>query len=187
MNPLFIQIIYTIIIVFIFSFIFKIFTNKDDWLKNHNSNDHNLFDMFYFTNTSYSTFGYGDIVPKSTKSRLLVMCLQLLILFQIVSILTGYNYGIDLNEVSKIFKHYLKTLVTLFIFVSMFILFTDDSDWSKSVSINNINDMIYFTHTSLAAICYGDIYPKTKKSRIMVMIMQGLIMFEFLKLKLDNN
>ncbi len=45
-----------------------------------------FFNRFYFTSTTYSTAGYGDISPKSTSCRIAVMALQTLIIVEIVNL-----------------------------------------------------------------------------------------------------
>ena len=45
-----------------------------------------FFNRFYFTSTTYSTAGYGDISPKSTSCRTVVMILQTLIIVEIVNL-----------------------------------------------------------------------------------------------------
>ncbi len=45
-----------------------------------------FFNRFYFTSTTYSTAGYGDISPKSTSCRIAVMALQTLIIIEIVNL-----------------------------------------------------------------------------------------------------
>jgi len=45
-----------------------------------------FFNRFYFTSTTYSTAGYGDISPKSTNCRIAVMILQTLIIIEIVNL-----------------------------------------------------------------------------------------------------
>lgn len=45
-----------------------------------------FFNRFYFTSTTYSTAGYGDIYPKSIRARIMVIILQTLILIEIVNL-----------------------------------------------------------------------------------------------------
>ena len=45
-----------------------------------------FFNRFYFTSTTYSTAGYGDISPKTIRARIMVMVLQTLILIEIVNL-----------------------------------------------------------------------------------------------------
>ncbi len=45
-----------------------------------------FFNRLYFTSTTYSTVGYGDISPKSTSCRTVAMILQMLIIIEIVNL-----------------------------------------------------------------------------------------------------
>lgn len=45
-----------------------------------------FFNRLYFTSTTYSTVGYGDISPKSQECRTIVMILQTLIIIEIVNL-----------------------------------------------------------------------------------------------------
>lgn len=45
-----------------------------------------FFNRFYFTSTTYSTAGYGDIYPKTPKARLIVIILQTFIILEIISL-----------------------------------------------------------------------------------------------------
>jgi hypothetical protein len=46
-----------------------------------------VIDPFYFSFTTASSVGYGDIVPQTTKAKMLVMTQQLLMLSEIVETL----------------------------------------------------------------------------------------------------
>lgn len=48
-------------------------------------------DPFYFSFTTASSVGYGDIVPQTTKAKMLVMTQQLLMLSEIVETLRIFN------------------------------------------------------------------------------------------------
>ena len=45
-----------------------------------------FFNRLYFTSTTYSTVGYGDISPKSNSCRTMAMVLQMLIIIEIVNL-----------------------------------------------------------------------------------------------------
>jgi len=45
-----------------------------------------FFNRLYFTSTTYSTVGYGDISPKSTSCRTIAILLQTFIIIEIVNL-----------------------------------------------------------------------------------------------------
>ena len=74
---------------FVFSLILSNFDHTN-W-NGINEDDDNtfykkFFNRFYFTSTTYSTAGYGDISPKSIRCRIVVMILQTLIILEIVNL-----------------------------------------------------------------------------------------------------
>lgn len=48
-----------------------------------------IFNRFYFVTSSLSTVGYGDVSPKSKSTKLIVVILQLIIIFEIVQLLSS--------------------------------------------------------------------------------------------------
>lgn len=45
---------------------------------------HKFFNRLYFTVTTFSTTGYGDVTPKTRSLRMFVMVLQMVIFFQLL-------------------------------------------------------------------------------------------------------
>ena len=77
------------IINIIFAIIYLVFCNKpEDWNGMDDEKDTlqvKLFKRIYFSMTTLSTVGYGDISPKSIKARTLVMIQFIFVLFEILS------------------------------------------------------------------------------------------------------
>ena len=48
-----------------------------------------IFNRFYFVTSSFSTVGYGDVSPKSKTTKLIVVILQLIIIFERVQLLSS--------------------------------------------------------------------------------------------------
>ena len=73
----------------IFALIYLVFCNKpEDWNGMDDEEDTlqvKLFKRMYFSLTTLSTVGYGDISPKSIKARAIVMCQFIFVLFEIIS------------------------------------------------------------------------------------------------------
>lgn len=69
----------------IYTFIFYTFCDESDFSgfdeDKKMSSSERLLNMFYFTSVTCSTIGYGDIYPKTFKSRLLCSTLILLIIY----------------------------------------------------------------------------------------------------------
>jgi hypothetical protein len=59
---------------------------KNEKQKHYTTDSKSPFDALYFTIVSQSSTGYGDITPKSTPAKLIVMC-HLLITMTIVGLL----------------------------------------------------------------------------------------------------
>lgn len=74
-----------IISLLVISLIFSFF-DKTHWngLTEEQNLNERFFNRLYFTTTTFSTAGYGDITPKSKLLRFFVICSHLLILFQVV-------------------------------------------------------------------------------------------------------
>ena len=49
------------------------------------SDDSSFLDCFYFSFTTFSTVGYGDISPKTDKTKIIVMSQQILLLLDLSS------------------------------------------------------------------------------------------------------
>ena len=79
-------------IFFLYTIFALILCNYDhtNWLGITEQEDNTFykkfFNRFYFTSTTYSTAGYGDISPKTIRARIMVMVLQTLILIEIVNL-----------------------------------------------------------------------------------------------------
>ena len=71
----------TIAVVTVFTFAFMMFDHTH-WAGLDNDNDSSasdkFFNRFYFTLTTFSSAGYGDISPKSKPARIISMIVQLL-------------------------------------------------------------------------------------------------------------
>ena len=89
-----------VIIIVIFAVFFLILPHEH-WGGLDEENDQGILDMLlnrlYFTSTTFSTAGYGDIYPKSRIAKLLVMILQLLIAIVVLD-----HVKITLNTGSRI-------------------------------------------------------------------------------------
>lgn len=74
--------------LFIFSLVavFMFATSPSDWKFPLESDTNNLINMMYFTHTSITTCGYGDITPHSVFTRCMCMILKILIIFNLFSI-----------------------------------------------------------------------------------------------------
>ena len=73
------------VILFLYTFIFFIFCDESDFSGFDEDKKltpfERLFNMFYFTCVTCSTIGYGDIYPKTIKSRMICSTLILLVLY----------------------------------------------------------------------------------------------------------
>ena len=88
-KPIFGNITEILFIYLIFTLIFCSFDYKH-WngieKKNDDTFKKKFFNRLYFTSTTYSTAGYGDVSPKSNKCKIAVMVLQLMILIETVGV-----------------------------------------------------------------------------------------------------
>jgi len=75
----------------LFGIIYLVFCNQpDDWNGMDDQNDSlsvKLFKRVYFSMTTLSTVGYGDISPKSIKARMIVMLQFAFVLFELLTTL----------------------------------------------------------------------------------------------------
>ena len=80
----------TMSIVIFFTIIFSLF-DYTHWTGLNKKDDSNLqdriFNRLYFTMTTFSSTGYGDITPKSKELKMVVMLLQLLLTVAILEYL----------------------------------------------------------------------------------------------------
>jgi len=74
----------------VFAFIYLFCNQPEDWNGMDDENDSfavKLFKRLYFSMTTFSTVGYGDISPKSIRARFIVMIQFVFILFELLSTL----------------------------------------------------------------------------------------------------
>ena len=162
-----------VVILFSSTFIF-LNTKKEDWYANEYK-DLTFMDSLYLCMTTFSSVGYGDIIPSSTKAKVILVILQIFILLEILSVT---HYSMDMSLFVNIAIIFFVLLITTLYFTFV----TDDKDWKFPLSsdTNTFFNMFYFTNTTLTTCGYGDIVPVTNKSRIPVMILQVLIMLQLL-------
>ena len=87
MKYLYINILTSIIVIILFGFIYSVSTDSDEWHGlSHYDNKQNLFDLIYFSSTTFSTAGYGDIRPLSKKARTLVILEHIIVIASILNI-----------------------------------------------------------------------------------------------------
>tara|TARA_B100001287_G_C22673986_1_gene526719 strand:- start:1088 stop:1666 length:579 start_codon:yes stop_codon:yes gene_type:complete len=70
-------------VIFVFSIIYFILGDKENW--NGITDDSNLFDFFYFSFTTMTTIGYGDVSPNVVKTKVICICQQLIVLFELAN------------------------------------------------------------------------------------------------------
>ena len=82
-------IIFLVNILFVIFFSIIYFFIRDE--KNWNGLDQNSlwYDAFYFSFTTMTTIGYGDISPKSSLAKTFCIVQQLMVLFQLVNFLSS--------------------------------------------------------------------------------------------------
>lgn len=78
-NAVFILIIIIVIYVVIYATLFYI-------NKNHFQGIHTFIDILYFTTTTQSTLGYGDMTAKSQLAKFIVICQSMTILLFLIYI-----------------------------------------------------------------------------------------------------
>ena len=165
----------------ILSFVMYIFlgTDKTDWYSRRGDNL-TFMDSIYFCMTSFSSVGYGDIVPASTKSKVIVIILQMFIIFEILSISQHVGGCLSMGFLYNI----LITFAVLIIGTLYFTFGTEKTDWvfPSALDTNSFLNMFYFTNTTLTTCGYGEIVPNTNKTKIPVMIIQTLIILQILSI-----
>lgn len=81
------KILLSLVFIILLSLYFTYMTDDADWnLSNNNSV--NFVDMTYFSSTTLTTCGHGDITPLTLKSKIPVMITQAFIIYQIISLIT---------------------------------------------------------------------------------------------------
>jgi len=73
-------ILFSLIIITIFSFLFYRYDYSHFNGLNENNDKEKLFNRIYFTVTTLSSAGYGDITPKSKEVKLLSIILQFILI-----------------------------------------------------------------------------------------------------------
>ena len=87
MNKFLILIRNYVILISIFTFLFALFdhTHFDGFGElDDSTTSKRIFNRLYFTITTVSSVGYGDISPKTTDIRCVVMILQTILIFAVV-------------------------------------------------------------------------------------------------------
>ena len=72
-----------VFIIFIFSVIYYILGDVENW--NGIEEDSNLFDFFYFSFTTMTTIGYGDVSPNRVTTKIICIGQQLIVLFELAN------------------------------------------------------------------------------------------------------
>ena len=72
-----------VFIIFIFSVIYYILGDVKNW--NGIDEDSNLFDFFYFSFTTMTTIGYGDVSPNRVTTKVICIGQQLIVLFELAN------------------------------------------------------------------------------------------------------
>lgn len=62
------KLVLPIIFILFFAIVFTLFTSDEDW-----EADSGFGNMIYFSTVTYSTVGFGDVSPKSTRAKILVV------------------------------------------------------------------------------------------------------------------
>ena len=93
----------SIIIVLFFAYIYKNFTSYTDFNGIEYNERNDFITYLYFSLTTITSVGYGDISPRTTKARLLVMIQQLAILFLVVTLPLVSLYN-ELTEIKMLQK-----------------------------------------------------------------------------------
>lgn len=153
-------------------------TKQSDW-NTHDNRKLSFLDSLYFCLTSFSTMGFGDITPSTKTSKIIVLSIQTFLIFEILFLYQNYvNGSFKLSFLKKIVYLYL----TLLLFTLYFYFFTNSKDWypTSQNKQHNIFDLFYFSNTSLTSCGYGDIYPITNSSKIPVMLLQIILVFQVL-------
>jgi hypothetical protein len=79
MKKEYIILLYNLILFLVFGFVYSFFIqNESDFLTVPSNRD--KFSAYYFSATTHTTLGYGDITPSSTLLKLIVMIHTLLVL-----------------------------------------------------------------------------------------------------------
>ena len=93
----------SIFIVFFFAYIYKNFTNYTDFNGISYEEKDDFITYLYFSFTTITSVGYGDISPRTRKGRLFVMIQQFVILFLVVTLPLVSLYN-ELTEIKMLQK-----------------------------------------------------------------------------------
>lgn len=174
------HLIFNFIVILLFSVFIFINTDFSDW-RTPNSKKLTFTDAIYLCLTSFSTVGYGDIIPKSNKAKIILITLQSFVIIEILSSVEFFrNKCFNINFFIKIIVTYVLIIVaTLY-----FLLFTKKEDWSFPTNDQDVTflNMFYLSNSTLSTCGYGDIVPLTLKTRIPVMMIQSIIILQIMSL-----
>ena len=72
-----------VMIIFMFSIVYYCLGNEENW--NGIDKNSTLFDFFYFSFTTMTTIGYGDVSPNVTETKIICIFQQLIVLFELAN------------------------------------------------------------------------------------------------------
>jgi len=156
-----------LVLLSIYTTFFHFTTNDDDW-NTPGDLSKSWLNLFYFTSTTFSSMGFGDITPDTSKAKILVNIVQMSMVINILALL---------NSSMKIVV--VKTLIFLSILVVFAIVFkfgTSHNDWNIEKNDFTFENMYYFASTAFSTSGYGDIYPTQVTSKVLVILMQVILM-----------
>jgi len=78
-----ILLITNVFIIFLFSVVYYALGDVENW--NGIEEDSNLFDFFYFSFTTMTTIGYGDVSPNKVTTKVICIGQQLIVLFELAN------------------------------------------------------------------------------------------------------
>ena len=81
------KVTYFVTITLIYGIIYYYLTRGENDHFNGLDSNSTIIDCFYFSFTTFSTVGYGDISPKSTLARCLVVSHQMIMLMDLISLI----------------------------------------------------------------------------------------------------
>ena len=105
MHALVYKLIFLLFIIVIFTFLFwGLASDNEDWNNRYTpGEDLTLFDCSYFVIITFSTIGYGDLSPKSSRARILTMVLTIIVVIGLMDLFAEMlilNYKkLDLSDV----------------------------------------------------------------------------------------
>jgi hypothetical protein len=171
--------IYLLMIVFcivVFTVIIYSFTNEKDWNLNKKPT---FIESLYIVCVNISTIGYGDIYPISTFGRIILSSIHFIMLFNILYV---FESLIKQNHEQNIIYTIIKNIVIILASVIVLLLFTNNNDWHFPVNTDkkDVKTMTYFVQTSLTTCGLGDIYPKTEKSKAIVLILPIIVLLSII-------